>query len=173
MSRKLLALHGYRTSGQILSMQTAGMRHHTGMECVFPDAPHPASGPADLLIQQFYSSYKYYEWYVRKDDDIDSSKAMMNQSLDFLVNYVAKHGPFEGILGFSQGAAMMTLLLNHYQITNQIFPFKYAIAIGAVDPFFLDSVSITNNIIMISMWMNYLLTYFWYWFVLFYIFLCR
>ena len=38
-SKKILCLHGWRTSGSILSMQTAALRANVDIKCQFIDAP--------------------------------------------------------------------------------------------------------------------------------------
>ena len=54
--------------------------------------------------------------------------------LSYLLDLVAEKGYFEGILGFSQGAAMATILLEHYRSNNIPCPFKFAIMIAGVEP---------------------------------------
>lgn len=41
---RVLCLHGKRTSGNIMKMQTSAMRYHTPMDCDFIDAPFLAEG---------------------------------------------------------------------------------------------------------------------------------
>ena len=36
-----------------------------------------------------------------------------NVSVDLLVAYIAEHGPFDGLMGFSQGSALICLALAH------------------------------------------------------------
>lgn len=131
---RILCLHGFRTSGAILSMQVAAFQYHTGWEGVFPDAPFPATGPSDPLIAEIYEGYPCYEWCCRARDDPEKASEQIQTSLDYLTNYLAKHGPFDGILGFSQGSAVVTLLLTSYAKQSQPLPVKFAILIGGVDP---------------------------------------
>jgi hypothetical protein len=57
---RLLCLHGWRTSAEILEMQTAAMRYHTLMDCVLLEAPFQAVGPPDEGIAMFYPDRMYY-----------------------------------------------------------------------------------------------------------------
>lgn len=133
---RVLCLHGRRTSGKILSMQTAAIQYHTPMQYVFVDAPYPAEGPPDPGITMFYPGHAYFEWFLRGDDD--RRYIGLVESLNFLVTYLIENGPFDGILGFSQGASMVTRLAHMQQSKHASFAgrqlFQFAILIGAVPP---------------------------------------
>lgn len=70
---KVLCLHGWRTSANIMKMQMAAFRHHVDMDYQFVDAPFPAQGPPDSGIATFYPDQSYYEWY-HKDDSEEEKK---------------------------------------------------------------------------------------------------
>lgn len=132
---KILALHGFRTSGEILSMQTGAFRYHLGLDLFCVNAPHLASGPCDPMVEQIYASYVKYEWFARSDIDNNKAIAMKDTSLKYLLKLISeKEEGFEGILGFSQGAAMATVLLEHYRSNDLPCPFKFAIMIAGVEP---------------------------------------
>lgn len=133
--RKVLCIHGFRTSGDIFYMQTAALRYNTGIEGSFPNAPFPASGPIDPGVLEFYEGYDYFEWYCKHFEDMDKSRTQKDHSIQFLIKYVEENGPFDGILGFSQGGAVVTLLLHHFQtVYRDRLPFSFAILIGGVEP---------------------------------------
>ena len=61
-------------------------------------------GPADEGILTYYPDYPYYEWfYRRKGDNEEVIHEGLDQSIDFVLNYLRSNGPFDGLLGFSQG----------------------------------------------------------------------
>jgi len=120
---KILCLHGWRTSGDILSCQMAAMIHHTDADYVFVTAPHSAVGEPDPGIAMFYPDRPYFEWYLQENG------STIDESIDWLLSYINENGPFDGILGFSQGASMVTRLL---RVTVETRPFKFAILIGGV-----------------------------------------
>jgi predicted esterase len=126
---RYLCLHGYRTSGEILRMQTAAFRAYTQLDCVFVDAPFKARGPPDAAITTFYPDTPYFEWYNKADLDVS-----LDESLAYLVRFIQEHGPFDGLLGFSQGAAMATQLLDLLSSRNQLSSMRYVILIGGVQP---------------------------------------
>lgn len=59
---RVLCLHGWRTSGNILKTQMGALRAHVDMEYTFIDAPFEATGPPDDGIATFYPNKPYYEW---------------------------------------------------------------------------------------------------------------
>jgi hypothetical protein len=132
---RVLCLHGMRTSGKILSMQTAAIQHHTPMQYEFIDAPYPAAGPPDKGIAMFYPNHSYYEWFLRGED---GSYVGLNDSVDRVLQHLAANGPYDGLLGFSQGASMVTRLVQLQRAGDPRFTgnclFRFVILIGAVPP---------------------------------------
>ena len=142
---RILCLHGFRTSGEILSRQMSSFTYHCGIECHFIDGPFIATGPPDRGIQTFYPNTKYYEW--------GSTASALAESVLMIITYLKQHGPFDGILGFSQGAAMATRVahacLQHPQDQDQDDSdsrfgssaklFHFVILIGGVPPIELQT----------------------------------
>ncbi|CAN8026840.1 unnamed protein product [Ixodes persulcatus] len=116
---RVLCLHGYRQDGQSFKSKLGGFRKATKsvLDPVFIDAPHliPESSNAEGNIAEpnvpggrgwwFSSSQKSFNAQEHTDVCVgfdDSVKA---------VEKACSLGPFDGILGFSQGAAMAALVL--------------------------------------------------------------
>lgn len=153
---RILCLHGWRTNGEILSMQMAALQANTRMNCIFIDAPFPGRGEPDKGIAFFYPNRPYYEWFYRAKKD--SSGAIISaanpseassiyenlgESLKYLEDHLAVNGPYDGILGFSQGASMVTRLAQLQQkniavpsAADELYhsKFKFVILIGGVPP---------------------------------------
>ena len=140
---RILCLHGWRTSGKILFMQTAAMQYHIPLNFEFIDAPHSASGPPVEGISLYYPNQPYYEWHLRPNESEDISLAV-NESMRLVISKMQKDGPYDGILGFSQGGGMVTRLCHLLQTLNssygEIPHFKFAIIIGGVPPIDIDQV---------------------------------
>lgn len=110
-SGRILCLHGYRGSAAILREQlrplTRGLPKSFDFHCV--DAPSLSSGD--------------YGWWHARENSLAPSRgdpgvARLQQryvgwqrTRDFIVELFAREGPFDGILGFSQGAALAALLV--------------------------------------------------------------
>lgn len=106
-------------------MQTAALRYHTNMDCTFVDAPFAALGPPDSGIAFYYPDMPYYEWYHKSDADVQTS-------IDFVMGLL-REGHYDGMLGFSQGAGMVTRMLKLIETQNEI-KLKFVILIGGVPP---------------------------------------
>lgn len=106
-------------------MQMGALRYHTNIDGVFLTAPYPAEGPPDQGIGEFYASYSYYEWFYKRNDTSDkrdhsegpdvgenvsekTAKVLLGleSSLSQIIEYLNDAGPFDGILGFSQGICL-------------------------------------------------------------------
>lgn len=129
---KILCLHGKRTNDDIMSMQIAPMSYNVGLKCSFLSAPLPANGPPSPIIGQLFPGEKYYEWYYFNNGEIIG----IDDSIDKIVSELSTKGPFDGILGFSQGAEIMTVFLsylneNKIQLDKSFVP-KFAIAVCGV-----------------------------------------
>ena len=72
----------------------------------FPDAPHTASGPPQDVVQATWPGVPYFEWWDKVED---GSYSGANATLAFLSDIDRTHGPFEGVVGFSQGGALAAL----------------------------------------------------------------
>ena len=89
------------------------------------------TGVALGIEELFPSSEGYFAFY-----DPESAPTVLS-ALDDLDEYVAKEGPFDGVMGFSQGAALAAMLMiRHYSSTNGKGegPFRFAIFICAAVP---------------------------------------
>lgn len=135
-------MHGMRTSAAILSMQTAAMQYHTPLQFEFIDAPFDAVGPPDRGVSMFYPDHKYYEWFIRGAGD---SYIGLDESIMYLIKQLKETGPFDGILGFSQGASMVTRLARLQHENSILFGgkslFEFVICIGGVPPRDIEPVS--------------------------------
>ncbi len=134
---KVLCLHGWRTSGEILFMQTAAWRHHISANYTFLNAPIQAEGPPVEEISVFYPNRAYYEWTSRINPS--AADESTRNALCYIAKYMNDHGPFDGLLGFSQGAAMVTRIAHCYQNQDPEFKdccksLKFLLLIGGVEP---------------------------------------
>ncbi|XP_057491896.1 uncharacterized protein LOC130777506 [Actinidia eriantha] len=104
---RFLCLHGFRTSADILEKQLRRWPEVVlgRLDLVFLDAPYPARGKSD--VEGFYDP-PYYEWFQFSQDYAEFYN--FEECLAFIEDYMVKHGPFDGLLGFSQGAILSAAL---------------------------------------------------------------
>lgn len=114
----VLCLHGFAQNGSVFSVKASGIRKalkKAGYHTVFVDAPIALTA-ADLPFEA--SSYgaddkteelNFRGWVYTQKDRFDIVPAF-----DVLKQAYKDHGPFVGILGFSQGSGVAGLVLAHY-----------------------------------------------------------
>jgi len=119
------------------------MQAHTDLDYTFVTAPHPATGPPDDGVALFYQDYEYYEWFVKEEygsAEADQAEGKgLDQSLEMLLLRLREADPpFDGVLGFSQGANMATRLAQiaerEPESSSRRRLFQFVILIGGVPP---------------------------------------
>ncbi|XP_051213573.1 uncharacterized protein [Lolium perenne] len=107
---KVLCLHGFRTSGSFLKKQIS--KWHPSIfeqfEMVFPDGMYPAGGKSD--IEGIFPP-PYFEWFQFNKEFTEYTN--LDECISYLCDYMVKNGPFDGLLGFSQGATLSALLIGY------------------------------------------------------------
>jgi len=110
---RVLCLHGWRTNKNVLGFQLGGLqsvlKSMGGIELVCINAPHLQSGPAYAEIQQFFGAGPFFEWW-NAEDDSECKYNGVEESVAYVCSYIKENGPFQAVLGFSQGAAMVSAL---------------------------------------------------------------
>uniref|UniRef100_A0A5B7BP23 Serine hydrolase domain-containing protein n=1 Tax=Davidia involucrata TaxID=16924 RepID=A0A5B7BP23_DAVIN len=104
---KFLCLHGFRTSGEILRKQVTKWPDSVlqKIDLVFLDAPFPAQGKSD--VEGIFDP-PYYEWFQFNKEFTEYTN--FDECLAYIEDYMIKQGPFDGLLGFSQGAILSAAL---------------------------------------------------------------
>ena len=110
----MLCLHSFRTSSDILrtQMEIAGWEQSLGDLVEFTCAPdgHPASGEVPKDVAMFFPDAEYYEWWnATKNEDGVVEYRGVEASLEKVRQRFAADA-FDGVLGFSQGATLTTVL---------------------------------------------------------------
>ncbi|CAK7562586.1 MAG: hypothetical protein SEPTF4163_000434 [Sporothrix epigloea] len=103
---RVLCLHGKGTSGDIFRSQTAALRAKLdrSFEFNFVDGPIETS-PAPGLDKLFDAGSKAYAWWTT-----DSAQAIRSAHA-WLDDYIATHGPYDALMGFSQGCQLISSYL--------------------------------------------------------------
>ncbi|KAL2263300.1 hypothetical protein VTK26DRAFT_7420 [Humicola hyalothermophila] len=130
---KVLCLHGLGASGYIFRAQTAAFRSMLPKNVFtfdFADAPFPA--PPAPGIQVIFDQDHFAWWPEPTVEGIRNAHR-------WLTSYIAQHGPFDMVMGFSQGCALVgSFLLYHAMETPEApLPFKAAFFICGGMPLYV------------------------------------
>lgn len=132
---RFLCLHGMGTSGSIFATQTTAFRSQLDPQKYtfdFVDGPHP-SGPA-WGIEAFFPPPNFTFWQSIDPGDIAEAHR-------WVLALMAKQGPYDAVLCFSQGCAVISSLILHHnnEHPEQPLPFKAAVFIcGGIPLAILD-----------------------------------
>ncbi|OJJ67663.1 hypothetical protein ASPBRDRAFT_78353 [Aspergillus brasiliensis CBS 101740] len=126
---RVLCLHGYGTSADALKYQLSGLLHSADPSWEF----HMLSGevecpPAPGIETNFTGPY--YCWTRTFDPpSIEDAHGLIAEAIE-------DQGPFDGALGFSQGAATLASFLLEYAESNpeEPLPFRFAIFCSTTIP---------------------------------------
>jgi len=144
---RFLCLHGKGTSGRIFSSQTSSFRRLLDADNFtfeFVDGPIPSTPAPDIPL--FYSPPYYGWWESNTVEDI-------RKAHEWLLNKIEKDGPYDGVMCFSQGCALIASFIL-YHLTSpstswRPLPFKSVIFIcgGMPLPILIDiGVPITHKV---------------------------
>lgn len=129
---KILCLHGYLQNGRVLAEKTSGLRKHLtkklNYQLDYVDAPVMVDLPALIPFplaptpEEAKSKWDYIvekgvnrSWYRAFNEEGSQFYYGFRKLLEHLANHIKEHGPYHGVIGFSQGAAMSFMLNNCIQ----------------------------------------------------------
>ncbi|XP_056641166.1 esterase AGAP003155 isoform X2 [Diorhabda sublineata] len=138
MKLKILAIHGYRQNAETFKAKTGSFRKivHKWAEFTYITAPHKVilvDDPNDLDKNNQDIGQKQYGWFFNRDDLTfrgirkGGPAIGFEESVKFIEDVFEKEGPFDGILGFSQGACFTGLLCDLQQRGLTKFTFSFAV----------------------------------------------
>jgi pimeloyl-ACP methyl ester carboxylesterase len=115
----ILFLHGYTQSGPLFSAKTKAVQKAltkalgAGTTMHFPTAPQklqPADipGNSEQPTEAAEPESEAYGWWRRSEPSGEYTG--LPEMFAFLSEYLDTHGPFDGVIGFSQGAALAAVL---------------------------------------------------------------
>lgn len=130
---RLLALHGYRQSERRFRQRTGALRKalRGRAELVALDAPHLVPGTEDEA-----SDDPPRGWWFSRPGTFEASEAAdqpagLEESLEAVARALEERGPFDGLLGFSQGAALAAMVCALRARGDPRFPITFAILVAA------------------------------------------
>lgn len=136
MSHKVLCLHGFLQNGKIFSEKSSGIRKllkKLDIQLDYIDGPInlerkdlPFEITDDNKWNEIVEAKLNKSWFYH--DDV-SKNLDLTQGIKTVVEHIKEHGPYDGIIGFSQGAALTAIIANtitKYPEAKQPF-FKFAL----------------------------------------------
>lgn len=133
---RILLLHSFRTSAAIFKEQIrrSGLQRPLNevADLIYLEAPHSASGDAPEDVAANFSP-PYFEWWNHSQDKSGNSiYDGFKESEELVRQALRDHAPVHGICGFSQGAALASLLAGWQQqgTLPEIAPLHFYLMIG-------------------------------------------
>ncbi|KAH9329945.1 hypothetical protein KI387_002053, partial [Taxus chinensis] len=129
---RVLCTYGFRTSGDILQKQISRWDSSITdkFDMHFLDGPLPATGKSEvegIFPPPYYERFQYNKDFTEFNN--------LDKAFSLIVDYMEKNGPFDGLLGFSQGA-MLCAAVVCYQPKGAMLrnhpPISFIISISGV-----------------------------------------
>lgn len=117
-------------SGYISDCKATFRKHLNDLDIEFDFINGPIESTPAPGVDIFYEPPYYSFWKVETLEDIQKAR-------QWLLGYIAQHGPYDAVLAFSQGCALAlsTLLLHTTETPHLPLPFKAAVFICGGPPF--------------------------------------
>ncbi|XP_062519324.1 esterase OVCA2-like [Corticium candelabrum] len=128
---RILCLHGYRQSEAIFREKTGSLRKGLRklVDPVYITAPNRVKSESE-------GEPHYGWWFSSPDDSFDASETSdvdngLDKSLTLIRDTLRAEGPFDGLLGFSQGGACASIISALRENEPSEFDFKFVILVSA------------------------------------------
>ncbi|NXK26515.1 OVCA2 Esterase, partial [Arenaria interpres] len=130
---RLLGLHGYRQSERRFRQRTGALRKalRGRAELVAVNAPHLVpGGEGDDDGDDPPRGWWFSGPHTFDAGEVAAAPAGLEESLSAVAAALAEHGPFDGLLGFSQGAALAAMVCALRARGDPRFPVAFAILVA-------------------------------------------
>ncbi|KAL2831194.1 serine hydrolase FSH [Aspergillus cavernicola] len=124
---KLLMLHGYTQSGPLFHAKSRALIKHITkafplheISAIYPTGPLRLN-PTDIpgytpqegsAVTSEEDAIESYGWYRRSNTAEPPLYVGLDDGLDAIAKVLREEGPFDGVIGFSQGAAMAAMVVS-------------------------------------------------------------
>ncbi|KAJ3030630.1 UNVERIFIED_CONTAM: hypothetical protein HDU68_008383 [Siphonaria sp. JEL0065] len=126
----------YQTTGIQRSFEQEGV--DAQVELVHVNGPRIATSDPDssVLLNFGREAGPFYEWFTY--DWLGATYGGLDEAVEYLNSVIEKRGPFDVLLGFSQGATMATILtarmMKQVDHDESRFKWKALLLVSGVDP---------------------------------------
>ncbi|KAK9761752.1 Ovarian cancer-associated protein 2 [Basidiobolus ranarum] len=153
---RILCLHGYLQSAEVFEGKSKQLRKWFGKndlaELVYLNAPHvgiPILKEGDIEVEDNKKVEDQYGWYTFKLEERAAGKWRgVETGLDYIYNFMKKEGPFDGLLGFSQGATIVAVICAQQQLKlapEEVNQLKFAIMFSGIKSFYATHVPLFST----------------------------
>jgi len=131
---KILMLHGYTRSGSLFHAKTKALEKHLqkafpGTHLSYPTGPmrlNPADIPGfDASEGTDPSDIEAYAWWRRSNTAEPPEYVGIEDGLATVATVLSSEGPFDGVIGFSQGAALAAMVTSLLEGRDRREAFKH------------------------------------------------
>ncbi|KAJ5728610.1 uncharacterized protein N7483_003118 [Penicillium malachiteum] len=116
---KILMLHGSRQSGELFSAKLQALEkllkrafgsgsNQPGAELIYPTAPFSLAYESPSDTSKVRNQHGSWTWF--QSESLDESFPGLDASLTLIASILRDSGPFDGIVGFSQGGALAAMV---------------------------------------------------------------
>ena len=131
---KILMLHGYTQNGPLFHAKTKVLEKHLkkgfpNLSMIYPTGPlglRPEDVPGFESSGQKPDEIEAYGWWRRSNTADPPEYAGIETAFDMIADIIAKEGPFDGVMGFSQGAALAAMIASLLERPSRREAFKRA-----------------------------------------------
>ncbi|XP_023713089.1 esterase OVCA2 isoform X2 [Cryptotermes secundus] len=136
---RILCLHGYGQNGEVFRRKLGGVRKllKKNAELIFVTAPNKIPPPEEHSVtdENAQINDEYAWWFTTENRMFDAKKPSdiclgFENSLALIEKTFEELGPFDGLLGFSQGAGFVGILCGMQQSNWLKYEFSFAILVG-------------------------------------------
>ncbi|KAK0174732.1 hypothetical protein PV327_010468 [Microctonus hyperodae] len=136
---RVLAIHGYRQTDAIFSAKLGSLRKYFKQKInfVFVQAPHKVPPLESSDNDEEPSDIDVRGWWFNTEDHVFKATEPSNLSVGFeeslavIENVFKNDGPFDGVIGFSQGASFISILCAMQQMKqSESIKFDFAVLIS-------------------------------------------
>ncbi|GAD92243.1 dihydrofolate reductase [Paecilomyces variotii No. 5] len=132
---KILMLHGYTQSGTLFYNKTRALAKHLQKSFPFHDVSfsyptgplrlNPADIPGYDASSDDQTEIEAYGWWRRSNTSDPPEYLGLETGLDSVAKVLRTEGPFDGVIGFSQGAALAAMVASLLEQPSRKEAFAY------------------------------------------------
>eukprot|EP00298_Acanthocystis_sp_HF-20_P003565 c13910_g1_i1.p1 GENE.c13910_g1_i1~~c13910_g1_i1.p1 ORF type:complete len:219 (-),score=76.57 c13910_g1_i1:19-675(-) len=128
---KILCLHGFGMNAKSMEMllDPVVQRNKSFVDFYFIDGAHHEKHSKEVRLW----------WQAIPDKNQTQPKQQFNlegleKSVEVVEKFDKEHGPFDGVIGFSQGAALAAIIIAYASVGRTPIKFKFALFVGGYLP---------------------------------------